>query len=106
MLVAPSPHIEDGVVAPAKTFAEAFRDGGTQYPVFRVGFHCSPGHRRTLDAGDAVGLRLLERLLLEQGGDERVELVPMRAQEPERPRVALVDEAAHLRVEELARLAR
>ena len=48
MLVAPSPHIEDAVVAPAKTFAEAFRDGGTQYPVFRVGFHCSPGHRRTL----------------------------------------------------------
>jgi hypothetical protein len=48
MLVAPSPYIEDAVVAPAKTFAEAFSDGGTQYPVVRVGFHCSPGHRRTL----------------------------------------------------------
>jgi hypothetical protein len=48
MLVAPSSDIEDAVVAPAKTFAEAFRDGGTQYPVFRVGFHCSPGYLRRL----------------------------------------------------------
>ena len=48
MLVAPSANIADAVVAPAKTFAEAFKDSGIQYPVFRVGFHCSPGHRPTL----------------------------------------------------------
>jgi len=57
MLVAPSAHIEHAVVAPGKTFVEAFRDGGTQSPAFRVGFHCSPGHRRKLASKLFSGLR-------------------------------------------------
>ena len=45
MLLAPSADIEYAVVAPPKAFAEAYPDGGTQSPAFRVGFHCRPGHR-------------------------------------------------------------
>jgi rhodanese-related sulfurtransferase len=57
MLVAPSADIEYAVVAPPKAFAEAYRDGGTQSPVFRVGFHCSSGRRRKLATKLLSGLR-------------------------------------------------
>lgn len=57
MLVAPAAHIEHAVVAPGKAFAEAFREGGTQSPAFRVGFHSSPGHRRKLAHKLFSGLR-------------------------------------------------
>jgi hypothetical protein len=47
MLVAPSAQVDRAAVAPAKTFAQALKDGGAQSPAFRVGFRCSPGHRRS-----------------------------------------------------------
>lgn len=55
MLVAPVGQVADAVVAPGKTAAEVVKDGGTQYPVFRVGFHCSPGQRRALSSKLASG---------------------------------------------------
>ena len=49
MLVAPLADTATAVLAPAKTFAEAVKDGDTGHPVLRVGFHYSPpGRRRTL----------------------------------------------------------
>jgi hypothetical protein len=49
MLVATSADPEDAVVAPAKTFAAAAKDGDTGYPALLVGFrYTPPGRRRTL----------------------------------------------------------
>ncbi len=57
MLVAPSADIDYAVVAPGKSFVEAYRDGGTQSPAFSVGFHSHPGHRRKLASKLRSGLR-------------------------------------------------
>lgn len=57
MLVAPAAHVEHAVVVPGKAFAEAFREGGTQSPAFRVGFRSAPGHRRRLTRKLFSGLR-------------------------------------------------
>jgi len=49
MLVATSAYPEAAVVVPAKTFAEAAKDGDTGHSALRVGFSYSPpGRRRTL----------------------------------------------------------
>jgi hypothetical protein len=49
MLVATSADPEAAVVAPAKTFAEAAKDGDTGHCALRVGFrYTPPGRRRTL----------------------------------------------------------
>jgi hypothetical protein len=48
MLVTAYDHTEAAVPAPAKTFAKALKDGDTRPSGWIVGYHYSPGHRRTL----------------------------------------------------------
>jgi hypothetical protein len=48
MLVTVGDHTEAVVPAAAKTFVEAFKDGDSQPSGWIVGYHYSPGHRRTL----------------------------------------------------------
>src|SRR5690606_40686244 len=50
------------------------------------------------DPGGGVGLLLVERLVLEQGGDDPVERLPVLTEQPPRLVVALQDEGAHLLV--------
>jgi hypothetical protein len=48
MLVTVGDHTEAVVPAVAKTFVEAFKDGDSQPSGWIVGYHYSPGHRRTI----------------------------------------------------------
>src|SRR4051794_1413371 len=48
MLVATPAPPEAAVVAPPKTFLDEVGSGGTGHASLRVGFRCTPGHRRTL----------------------------------------------------------
>src|SRR5881397_2206236 len=50
---------------------------------------------RALDAGGRIGVVLVERLVLQQGLHERVEPVPVLAQQLHHLAMRLVDDAAH-----------